>query len=155
MSATGRIQIAASLVGVMVTAWTTMAEAECVPLRTDGNLKYADVVFLGTVRHVAVDGMKQVVTLDVSRVWKGEVRRSIVFYQAPWASFDSFSFPAVWTGTGTQILVFAKRLTADQRRDFALLEHEAAFAVPPCGGTVALRDRRDAPRQLGHGRAPR
>ena len=100
-----------------------------------------------------VDASKQVVTLEVSRVWKGPVSRTAVLYQAPWVAFDSYEFPR--QAVGTQYLVFAVRLTARQRQDFALEGQEQTFAVPACGGgTTELRDIRNVPRQLGAGRKP-
>jgi hypothetical protein len=139
---------------VLTVTFGRTVNAECVGFSLDHYVKYADVIFFGVVKDIReVDASKQIVTLEVSRVWKGPVRRTAVLYQAPWVAFDSYEFPR--RSVGIQYLVFAARLTARQRQDFALEGQEQAFAVPACGGgTTELRDIRNVPRQLGAGRKP-
>jgi hypothetical protein len=139
---------------VLTVTFGRTVDAECVGFPLEHYVKYADVIFLGVVKDIReVDASKHIVTFEVSRVWKGPVRRTAVLYQAPWVAFDSYEFPR--RAVGTQYLVFAARLTAPQRRDFALEGQQQRFAVPACGGgTTELRDIRDAPRQLGAGRKP-
>jgi hypothetical protein len=155
MIPTSRGRISAILVCITGASSAGVVDAECIGFPVEHYLKYADIVFLGTVRNVtALDRSKQIVSVDASRVWKGAVRPSVVLYQAPWVAFDSYAFPN--DAIDKQYLVFATRLTARQPEDVTLTEQEDAFAVPTCGGgTSELRDVRDAPRQLGAGRAPR
>ena len=154
MIPTRRGHIILILVCMVLASSVRMVGAECVGFPVEHYLKNADIVFLGTVSAMRVDGSTQIISFDASRVWKGTVRPGVVLYQARWVAFDSYTFPN--GAIGTQYLVFATRLTADQRNDFTVAEQEDAFAVPTCGGgTTELRDVRDAPRQVGAGRAPR
>jgi hypothetical protein len=139
---------------VLTVTFERTVSAECVGFSLEHYVKYADVIFSGVVKDIReVDASRQIVTLEVSRVWKGPVRRTAVLYQAPWVAFDSYEFPQ--RAVGTQYLVFAARLTARQRQDFALGGKEPTFAVPACGGgTTELRDIRNVPRQLGAGQKP-
>ena len=142
---------------VLVAALVSSAETlhgECVGFRLDHYVRYADLVFAGTVTNIEpAGGSKALVTLDVSRVWKGAVRSRMVLYQARW-NIDSVEFSA--ETVGRQYLVFAVRLNPSQRQDFGLAERVQAFALPTCGGGTSElpKDVHGFARQLGPGRAP-
>jgi hypothetical protein len=140
-------------VAVIVSSATTL-HAECVGFSLKHYLRYADVVFVGTVtEREPAGGSKAIVHLDVSRVWKGAVPGRMVLYQARWG-IDSVEFSA--ETVGMQYLVFAVRLDARQRQDFGLSEREKAFALPICGGGTSElpKDVLGFYRQLGPGRKP-
>lgn len=86
------------LVAVIVSSADTL-HGECVGFPLEQYVKYADLVFVGTLTHVEpARGSKGFVTFDVSRVWKGAVPRRMVLYQARW-NIDSVEFSAETVGT--------------------------------------------------------
>ena len=140
-------------VAVIVSSATTL-HAECVGFSLKHYLRYAEVVFVGTVTELEpAGGSKAIVHFDVSRVWKGAVPSRMVLYQARWG-IDSVEFSA--ETVGIQYLVFAVRLDARQRQDFGLSERDKVFALPVCGGGTSElpQDVLGFYRQLGPGRKP-
>ena len=93
---------------VLIGSSATTLHAECVGFLLKHHLRYADVVFAGTVTELEpAGGSKAIVHLDVSRVWKGAVPSRMVLYQARWG-IDSVEFSA--ETVGMQYSVFAVRL---------------------------------------------
>jgi hypothetical protein len=140
-------------VALIVSSPVTL-RGECVGFLLKHYLRYADLVFLGTVTELEpAGGSKAIVHLDVSRVWKGAVPSRTALYQDRW-SIDRVEFSS--ESVGRQYLVFAVGLDARQREDFGLSKRHKAFALPICGGgTFELtNDVRGFYRQLGPGRQP-
>jgi hypothetical protein len=107
------------------------------------------LVFEGTVSEVYDSGIANelVATIDVQRVWKGNVGRRVSVYFVP--SIDGPHFD-----TDGRIIVFARPQTPDLR-NAANLPREAPHRttwVPPCGGVA---DPNEALiKELGRSRAP-
>jgi hypothetical protein len=56
---------------VLTVTFGRIVNAECVGFSLDHYVKYADVMFFGVVKDIReVDASKQIVTLEVSRVWE-------------------------------------------------------------------------------------
>jgi len=130
--------------------------AECISLGLKSDRKYADLVFRGVITDLQhPDKRRSIVTFEVSRVWKGPVRKRMVLYQPEEDYLERYSWQT--STVGTEYLVFARRLDDSQRNAFDLKTRDA-FAVPTCkGGTdeIVHPYARDYLRQLGRGRAPR
>jgi hypothetical protein len=118
------------------------------------NKQRADLVFSGAVTNMQqLDYRHSLVTLNVEKVWKGPRGRRVVLHNTV-DNIDSYRFPV--DAVGKQYLVFAGRLTPQQRSGFSLGEKEHAFGVPICGGgTGPLQQHERELRDLGRGRAPR
>ena len=147
-----RIHAGFLVMGCVLAVGSTNAGAECARLSPDESLKSAHVVFRGVVTEVQrLDKSRTVVTLDVSRAWKGPVGKRMVLHQATSHYLDYF-WPA--NAVGTEFLVFATRLTEPRRKAFKLTTPEA-FAVPMCGGgTAPIAEAGPYVDALGPGRAP-
>ena len=128
-------------------------DAECVGFPLTHYVKYADLVFSGTIDELEqLDSTRTIVTFEVDRVWKGNVGRQIVLHQAL-EGIDSFRL--IGASTGSKYLVFANRLNAQQRQQFELSERQDAFGIPICGGGTQPLDSDDTVlRRLGRGRTP-
>jgi hypothetical protein len=118
------------------------------------NKQRADVVFSGTVTNVQqLDNRHSLVTLNVEKVWKGSRGRRVVLHNIV-DNIDSYRFPH--DAAGQRYLVFANRLTSQQRAGFSLGEKEQAFGVPICGGgSGPLQQHELELRDLGRSRVPR
>ena len=139
---------------LLLIASASRVGAECVGFPLKHYVKYADVVFSGTIEELEQpDATRTIVTFEVDRVWKGHVGRQIVLHHAL-EQIDSFRL--IGASTGSMYLVFATRLNARQRQQFELSERQDAFGIPICGGGTHKLDADDEMlRQLGRGRKPR
>jgi hypothetical protein len=105
-------------------------------------LKHSDVVFRGTVREVKRAGplplsstvwhSSLIVTLDVSRVWKGHVGKQFVLHIAsaggPDDAYREFA-------RGREYLVFALRNSPETTALFHVAE--PTYGATGCGGTTS------------------
>ena len=139
---------------LLLIAPASRVDAECVGFPLKHYVKYADLVFSGTIDELEpLDSTRTIVTFEVDRVWKGNVRRQTVLHHAL-EGIDSFRL--IGASTGSKYLVFATRLNARQRQQFELSERQDAFGIPTCGGGTHKLDADDTMlRRLGRGRKPR
>ena len=129
-----------------VVATASPAVADCGPPRSALTaLKQSDLVFRGEVRDVETAGERTwhhapfprlrrgwIVTLDVSRVWKGHVDKRFVLHIAQAQEDDAFeSFER-----GSEYLVFAQRNSPQKTALFGL--PEPTYGATGCGGTMSL-----------------
>lgn len=107
----------------------------------------SDAVFSGTVVSVKVYPRDRWadVTVDVDRIWKGDVRRRELVAVGP-LQVDA---NVVGFVPNEKYLIFAVRSTAAAGPGQAW-----TFSVPPCSQS-RLRDAKDALKELGHGHRPR
>jgi hypothetical protein len=130
-------------------ATASPATADCSrPRSSPTALKQADLVFRGTVREVKTAGKPSwryapfsravpvwnawIVTLDVSRVWKGSVEKRFVLHVArthPDDAFEGFE-------GGSEYFVFAQRNSPQKTAIFH--REEPTYGATGCGGTTSV-----------------
>ena len=133
--------------GLLAVAIPSPARADCdSPRSALAALKQSDAVFRGTVREMKTVGKRAgtdwmapwIVTLDVSRVWKGLVGKQFVLHLVQEQEDDAFeSFVR-----GSEYLVFSTRNSQRKTARFGI-EGET-FGATGCSGTTSL------PRGLGY-----
>jgi hypothetical protein len=139
-----------------------VAFAECPKLPDDirAIAKSSAVVFSGTVTQIASSGVSEIgreaVTLAVDRVWKGSPSRQIVVYNITNKTLTGITDVGFVFSKGTKYIVFAHRLTSEERAHFGLAASgPVAFGIAACGGgTHPYEDARPEVAKLGAGRAP-
>jgi hypothetical protein len=117
----------------------TSANADCDrPRSAITALKQSDVVFRGTVRQIDIVSRnwngwanRWIVTLDVSRVWKGRVGQRFTLHIAQTQEDDAFE-PFEH---GVEYLVFALR---NSPQESALFHVSESYGATGCGGTTSL-----------------
>ena len=143
-----RVAIRLSMVVLMTLAIPAVAHAECVALWKTARdaQRVATVVFSGTV--VKTDGSLET-SFEVSRVWKGDIRRATTLTLFPGLE----SHGASYFKEGTEYLVFANAMSKLVRTDDG--RDTPVFEVSLCSPTRPLADAQEFLNQLGRGRAPR
>jgi len=140
-----------SLSVVLLCLSANAASAECVGLTLKNYVKYAAVIFRGVVEETTpVPDAGAMITLRVSRVWKGKVDRRVVLHQP-------FNIDGCYWGdspVGTEHLIFASPLRDFEREWFHL--QAGGLAVPQCGaGTVPIANAATILKELGRGHSPK
>jgi hypothetical protein len=146
-------------------ATTSPATADCSRPRTSQTaLKQADFVCRGTVRELETAGEPSwiyapfpkaapvwnagIVTLDVSRVWKGSVGKRFVLHVARTQVDDAFDGFL----RGFEYVVFAQR---NSPKKTALFHHEEpTYGATGCGGTTSVLNGMMYLIDLGPGKSP-
>ena len=128
-------------------------------VRNDG----VAAVFRGMVTHVDAGKAGQIVTFEVSRVWKGAVPRIVRVYYFQ-ESAVVFIPPLETRGlgirfqNGTEYVVLARIMTLAERPPFRLSDSAASFASGTCGAyntlSVDAAEKSGEIRLLGPGWAP-
>ena len=124
------------------------AHAECVALWKTARdaQRVATVVFSGTV--VKTDGSLET-SFEVTRVWKGDLRRATTLTLFPGLE----SHGASYFKEGTAYLVFASAMSKLVRTDDG--QDTPVFEISACSPTRPLADAQEFLNQLGRGRPPR
>lgn len=133
------------LAAIVCVATAAPARADCDrPRSAVYAMKQADVVFRGIVRRVETDMRpstvsgtlvvwpKWVVSLDVSRVWKGQVGKQFVLRIVQTHEDDAFE----WFERGSEYLVFAVRNSP--QKSAVLPVQEPTYGATACGGTASM-----------------
>jgi len=126
------------------------ADADCAAFTIPGIKRSAELVFEGTAVKVGPvePGGELAATLQVHRVWKGNVPEETTVYYV--GSTEGPDFPI-----GMRSVIFAWRLTPESQRRYGdLAPHGPAGAawVPSCSGPVEANQR--VLKQLGRSRKP-
>jgi hypothetical protein len=105
------------------------------------------LIFSGTATKITPDADGLFVRFLVHRVWKGNLQR---YTELPlYMTLDSFAFEE-----GTEYLVFADRLSDEQRRTLRVPPGNSVYDVTSCGGTSTLANGRSLLNDLGASKTP-
>jgi hypothetical protein len=137
-----------SVVLLITVGMPAVARAECVALWKTARdaQRVATVVFSGTV--VGTDGSLET-SFEVTRVWKGDLRRATTLTLFPGIE----SHGASYFKAGTAYLVFASAMSKLVRTDDG--RDTPVFEISVCSPTRPLADAQEFVNQLGRGRPPR
>jgi hypothetical protein len=132
-----RILLVACAVAIGMHSLPEASAASCgfESLRRSLTRDVADVVFDGIVLDVQSVRAGEVVILDVVQVWKGNVSKRFTIHNArPVSNID---FTAAVSGfmrfeKGQRYVVFAHRMTADERALFGLADIRESFGTAVC-----------------------
>ena len=132
-------------------AWAGVAvRAECIALSVPNAKRTAVLVFEGTVTKVeTLHHPESAATLNVHRVWKGDVPTEITVY------YLSDPLDGPWLKEGERRIIFAQHQTPGMRkaRGIAADSPMRDVWVPPCSGVWRPDD--DLIKQLGRAREPK
>jgi hypothetical protein len=131
-----------------------LGSSECFGIDARTTKQRAALVFEGTITKAEELGSDEIeITMDVHRVWKGDVsKRATVYYPAGplWGSPESSPRPTTtWLKAGERFVVFTNAAFEGRPR---LAEHRTSW-IAPCYGFK--RPDADVIKQLGRSRKPK
>ena len=125
----------AFVVGIHPTPEASAASCGFESLKRSMTRDLADVVFDGIVLDVQSVRAGEIVTLEVVQVWKGDVSKRFTIHNArPVSNIDSRAGVSGFMqfAKGQRYVVFAHRMTPDERALFGLADVRESFGTGVC-----------------------